>query len=37
MCDHANGDMASHEMAYRDFKDLSTTKGFEKVLHDKKI
>ena len=37
MCDHANGDMASHEMAYRDFKDLSSAAGSEKVLHDKKI
>ena len=37
MYDHAKCDIAWHEIAYQDFKDLSRATASDKVLHDKKF
>lgn len=37
MFDHAKCDLAWHDMACRDFKDLSRAAVSDKVLHDKKL
>ena len=37
MFDHAKCDLSWHEMACRDFKDLSRATVSDKVLHDKKL